>query len=42
MTAGFLLLLGVFFVWVAVTSRGRAMMEAVTGIQWTNPHSSSS
>jgi len=37
MTAGFLLLLGAFFLWLAFTDRARPFVEAVTGVKYVNP-----
>ena len=38
MTAGFMLIMGVFFLWVAFTNRGRPLLEAITGMTWIDPH----
>jgi hypothetical protein len=42
MTAGFIFIMGLFFLWIAFTNRGRGLMEAITGMKWVDPHSSSS
>jgi hypothetical protein len=39
MTAGFLFLTGLFFLWVAFTGRSRDMWTALTGIQVQKPNS---
>jgi len=41
MSAGFMFLIGVFLLWIAFTSRGRAFTEALTGMKWTQPPDSS-